>query len=375
MARPGVSVSDATDDYDVIGSEPDDGHGWDQNEMMRAQGDDESEPLDDEDEVGDDLEDAIDAESEDDEETLEADADEDGPDDDEDADEDGDDEADDEHPPIDPPANWPEAVRENFSAMPPALQHWLLGQSRHMTADYTRKTQELANVRRAYAEFDRVLTPYTRQWAIDGMNPAQAVHQVLALSDMAREDPVGFIKYLANYRGIDLKTLAQPAEEEYIDPQVRELRRQHAEVQARLNQFEQMTQHQQQQTQVQNYQRAFHTTNAAIDNFASQTGPDGKPLYPDFDKLEEDMAALIETGRAKTVHEAYETAKWANPFTRAKLLARSRTADNARARQQAREARRAASSVSGASSGYGNAPDTEGMSIRDLLHAGMEGAL
>ncbi len=161
---------------------------------------------------------------------------------------------------------------------------------------------------------------------------------------------------------------------EYIDPQVAALQQQLAGVQQQLNYTSQAQAYAQQVAQQQQYTQAFEETNGAIDNFASQVGPDGKPLYPYFNQLEEDMSALIETGRAQTLHEAYETAKWANPYTRSKLLAQSRARDNRLTRQRAEQARMAASSITGSPAMYGE-QSTEGMSTRQLLEAASAGLI
>jgi hypothetical protein len=86
------------------------------------------------------------------------------------------------------------------------------------------------------------------------------------------------------------------------------------------------------------------------------------------------MAVEIETGRAQTVHEAYERAKWSNPYTRSKLLAQSRAAENRRSRARAEQALRAASSITGSSAMYGE-QSTEGMSTRQLLEAASAGLI
>ena len=356
-------VYDATEDFDVMAGDdedytpeidaPDD---EDEDETLEAS-DEDIGPEDEEDPDGD----------EDEEEQELA---EDGEDEDEEEDEDEDDGPD----PIDPPPNWPQQEQAFFRELPPELQHAYLDRAKHMMADYTRKTQEIARVRQGYQELERVIAPHVQQWALNGMGPAQAMQQLIALSDYATKSPQEFIKYFANLRGVDLQALAIPAQEEYIDPQVAALQQQLAGVQQQLNYTSQAQAYAQQVAQQQQYTQAFEETNGAIDNFASQVGPDGKPLYPYFNQLEEDMSALIETGRAQTLHEAYETAKWANPYTRSKLLAQSRARDNRLTRQRAEQARMAASSITGSSAMYGE-QSTEGMSTRQLLEAASAGLI
>lgn len=354
---------DATEEVDVMAGDDDE----DFTPSITADDDDETpDPRDDEDE---------------DDESLEADADDDDSDPDEDADEGDDGGEDQEDPeddlgPIDPPANWPQQEQEFFKELPPALQHAYLDRARHMMADYTRKTQEVARVRQGYAELERTISPHVQKWALNGMGPSQAIQQLIALSDFATERPQEFLQYFANLRGVDLNALAnQKAQaDEYIDPQVHALRQQLSGVQAQLNQTVQQQQAAQQAAQRQQYVQTYQAVDNGIENFASQTDQNGKPLYPYFNELEEDMALEISSGRAQNLHEAYERAKWSNPYTRSKLLAQTRARDNARARQRMQEARYAASSLSGASAPQA-AFSPEGLGLRDLIEATSSGLL
>jgi hypothetical protein len=360
MVGPRNTSYDATEDTDVL-----------------ASGEEDFVPEIDgpEDEDDDEVE-ADDEDTDEDDESLDA-SEEDGESEEEsDEGEEEDDDSEEEIAPIDPPANWPQQEQAFFKELPPQLQHAYLDRARHMMADYTRKTQEIARARQGIADIERAISPHVQKWALNGMGPSQAIQQLIALSDFATTRPQEFIEYFANLRGIDLNAVVQKDQQpdEYIDPQVAVLRQQLAGVQAQMNQTMQAQQYAQQVAQQQQYVQAYELTNGNIENFASQTGQDGQPLYPYFNDLEEDMAAELNSGRAQTLHEAYERAKWANPYTRSKLLARVRTRDNAVNRRRAEEARRAASSLSGASSSYG-APATENMNIRELLEATSSGLI
>lgn len=59
------------------------------------------------------------------------------------------------------------------------------------------------------------------------------------------------------------------------------------------------------------------------------------PKHEHYETVREDMAALIETGRASDLDDAYNKAIWINPDTRAKLLTKQ---DQERARKQAEDA-------------------------------------
>lgn len=63
-----------------------------------------------------------------------------------------------------PPANWPKQEQEFFKALPPQMQHAYLDRARYMTADYTRKTQELAQIRKAAGWTGSCCSPPARCW-------------------------------------------------------------------------------------------------------------------------------------------------------------------------------------------------------------------
>lgn len=360
MSGPTDDDYDASEDFDVLADDADAAPEVEYDEEASDDHADDEAPDDDDDEAA----------AADEDDNSEGDE---GEGEDEDEEDDGDD-GEDEIAPIDPPPNWPQQEQAFFRELPPQLQHAYLNRARHMMADYTRKTQEIARVRQGYQDLERVIGPHVQQWALNGMGPAQAMQQLIALSDYATKSPQEFIKYFANLRGVDLQSLAQPAQEEYVDPQVHALRQQLAGVQQQLNYTTQAQMQAQQAAQQQQYEAAYTTTNAAIDNFAAQVGPDGRPLYPYFNELEEDMAVEIESGRAANIHEAYERAKWSNPYTRSKLLAQSRARENRAQRRRAEEAMAASSSLTGASSMYGE-QSTDGMSTRQLLEAASAGLI
>ena len=64
-----------------------------------------------------------------------------------------------------------------------------------------------------------------------------------------------------------------------------------------------------------------------------------------FDAVREDMAALLQAGRAQTLDDAYQMAIWANPATRAALIAKQQqeqdAARKANADLKAKDARKA----------------------------------
>lgn len=362
--RPGGDDDFNEDDVDVIGSTPmggdDDetGEDWNANDMADP--------------------DETDTAEDDDGEEMAA-SDEDGPEDEDEEDGPEDEDEGEDLEPLDPPATWPDQEKRFFSALPPAMQHAYVARAQAFHRDYTQKTQAIAQERQRlqqqfqhHNELDRVIAPYQEQWALNGMNTAQAVSQLIALSNFATKDAEGFIKYFANLRGIDLQRLT--GQEEYVDPQVAALRQPLSQVQAQLNQMQQQWQQGQQAAQQQQYVQAYNSVNASMDQFARQTGQDGRPLYPHFNEVMGEMAALIEAGTATSLPDAYAKAIWVNEGTRAKELARAKSAQNEQNRLRAKQAKRAASSLTG-SSGANGAFTGGDLSIREALEAAMAGQI
>lgn len=276
------------------------------------------------------------------------------------------------------PQNWPAEEKKFFGALPPVLQHAYMNRARSLMADYTKKTQEVARVRQNYAELDRVITPRIQSWAVGGMSPAMAVTQLLALSDFASAKPMEFIQYFAQERGIDLTKLpgaAQQGEQGYVDPQIRQLRDQ---IEALKRQNEQATTEQKTRMEAarrEQYQNAVNQMAAQIEQFATLTDNKGRLVNPYFNEVEDEVTKLLSAGAAATLPDAYKMAIWANPSTRAKMLARTRSIENVKARARAEAAKRAASSVTSVngSGGRGTAKAPGEMSVGELLRAAARG--
>lgn len=283
--------------------------------------------------------------------------------------------------PINPPANWPQQEQQFFRQMPPAMQHAYMQRVRHIVSDYTRKTQEIGQVRQRYAGIDRVIGQRERAWAMNGVSPEQALNQIFALSDFAAEKPEDFIRYFAEQRGIDLGTIGsgasgdQNTQQGYVDPELLAVRRQVQELQRNLQHSQQTEKQRQEQAKRAAYEQQLARTTEMVNQFASQTDKNGRLLYPFFNELEEDIAIELQSKRARTVAEAYNNAVWANPSTRAKMLARSRSLENAKARAKAEAAKRAAVSKPGGNGVAGPSKPTGDMSIKETMLAAMRGEI
>jgi hypothetical protein len=224
-----------------------------------------------------------------------------------------------------------------------------------------------------YEQLEQVIGPRRQAWAINGVSEAQAVNQLLAISDFATQSPPDFIQWYAGQHGIDLSALVQQsaASDQFVDPAVQELREQ---VNRLTGQLTNMTQGQQQ---------AQHNSLVNLTaEFASEAGTDGKPLRPYFGELH--MLPFIQQVKAENpnasprdvLSTAYDRACWATPAVREKMLAAQEATRLAEHREKAARAQAAGSSVVGTAPAPGSTrPNNAGNgSVRDTLRAAWNAA-
>jgi hypothetical protein len=117
--------------------------------------------------------------------------------------------------------------RETFYALPTDQQQFIAERAKQQEADYTKKTMELAETRKAYDKLEQVIAPRRQQLAMDGMDESTAIGQLFALSDFANQNPVGFVQYLFQQRGIPLSALTESGDGNHAaaDPQLTAMQR------------------------------------------------------------------------------------------------------------------------------------------------------
>ena len=224
--------------------------------------------------------------------------------------------------------------REAFYTLPPESQQWISDRVKSQEADYTRKTMEVAEQRKMYDKLEQAIAPRRQQFAMSGMDDSTAIGQLLALSDYAESDPVGFSRYLLNQRGIPISALTEPGVENHVDPQM-------LAMQNRLQGFENHFAQQQEQQE----QQEGAVVSGVIDGFASDN--------PFYGELESEMipivSALRESKPGLTSEQylatAYKMAIAANDEVAAKInvdiKAKSEAERISKAKRQSSAAKRA----------------------------------
>lgn len=271
-------------------------------------------------------------------------------------------------PAIDPPPAPP--TRNPFSSWKPDAQQALMKAERgealtpeelkllrveaeRRESDFHRGVSEFKSHSERAKAYDQVIAPYQEHLQRLGVDAPTAINALMRADVTLRtSDPATKAQYfaqLAREYGIDLAQVQNP---QPIDPQTQFLQQQMQE----LRQQQQMWQNQMQQQEQQRVQQELQA-------FAT----DDKKH---FDAVRSDMADLLETGKAKTLQEAYDMAVWMRPDVRQTLIDQQLADAQRKALEQAQtqRAKSAAIGVKGSSPiGAGSQP-VQG-SLRDVIAA------
>ena len=229
--------------------------------------------------------------------------------------------------PMEAPAHWASGDREMFSKQTPEAQKWLMERYQGMESAHTQRSQEIAPIR----QFVDQWSPYTQQFGATVEQAAQTLFQTeyrLRSGDNAQK--LAVLRELVQAYGVQA-----PGEGEMpADPRVGELQQQLFQMQAMQQQQAQAAQQQQVQT-----------TTQQVQAFAGQKDDKGNLAHPYFGDVETEMTRLAQADLAAGVQpdlqSLYDRAVWANPTTRAKLMAEQQKAS-------VQKARSAGGSISGA---------------------------
>ena len=206
--------------------------------------------------------------------------------------------------PLDAPARWSEADKAKFAAWPRDVQEAVIGRHKAMEADYTRKTQEIAEYRKqadplveAVKPHHEYLSEVSRHIGIPvGAMIGQIVQAERVLRTGQPNDKVNALLSLAQSYGIDLANLAQGGTGQ-PDPLITDMRQQLMRTQQQLAEISRASE-QSQKAQL----------SETITAFASATDQSGRPKHPHFERVKVVMGSILERGEAATLEEAYSKA-------------------------------------------------------------------
>jgi len=217
-----------------------------------------------------------------------------------------------------PPSSWKKDLQERFSTLPPEFQ----AEINRRENDFHKGIAEYKNAAEWTRQFEPLI-PQLQELRQQYGSESAGIKQLLDYSKQADTDPIGFIKWFADSRGINLDGTGIP--EQATNPTILALKQQVEQLSGYV-QNERLTRQQQEE------QQALQ----AIEAFKS------KPESVHFDVLKADMAALLQAGQALSIEEAYDKALWMNPELRKTAISQQITAQQDQAKQEAKQKAEAA---------------------------------
>jgi hypothetical protein len=218
-----------------------------------------------------------------------------------------------------PPLEWNGNAKVRWEKLPRDIQE-------QISKDYV----GIGQLKQAFTGIAQVIGPRAQELTNQYGSPEAAIGQLFQLSDYAARDPEGFVRHFCKVRGIDPSRFGQPMDGQQPQAEAHPVVNQ---LLGKINQLESQLQ----SFAGQQSQAEQSALSSQIQEFASS------PDAPYFNDVRHDMAALIESGRAKTLKDAYDMAVWANPQTRASLLQAQQEKAMTDQRSKAEAARKAAS--------------------------------
>jgi hypothetical protein len=270
-------------------------------------------------------------------------------------------------PPVMPPwiQGLTELEKQQFTALPAETRQWL---ERTMDGVMQRGSQ--------YGEYDlieQVIGPRKQAWAEQGMPPAVALNQLLALSDFAGRDPSEFVMWFADQHRLDLDALLDARDAarqngEAPNPAFIGLQQEIAQLRNTINGFTTNTVQQQQTANMR-----------LVQSFIDEKDAAGQPAHPYFNEVADAIAQNVQFIRQQQPHlpeadilkAAYDFATYNNPAIRDRMQQSQLKAQQDAAAAEAARARGVAVSINGGPAGDASSqPNNASRTLREeLVHA------
>lgn len=258
------------------------------------------------------------------------------------------------------PTSWNAEVKSKWDAIPQDVQQQILKREEDMNKGFRQIDEERSFAR----QIKDVVSPYMPIITAEGGTPAGAIQDLLntayRLRTASPAEKGQLLYQIAQQYGADMS--ASSPTQSYVDPQLQQLEQ-------RQRTIEQMIQREQQNYQSQQ-QNAIAGEIAAFQS---------DPTRVHFEAVKAHMAALLSSGLAKDLGDAYDQAVYARPDIRSTLL-QQHSADSeakrlADIKSKSNAARNASGSVRGAPGGAVSSKAAPERSLRDELKDNLRAAL
>lgn len=228
-----------------------------------------------------------------------------------------------------PPSSWKREATAEWEKLPETVR----AEIHRREADFHRGVEQYKGAAQWANSIWNEMRPYEAMMRARNLEPVGVIKDLMAtaytLQTGSPQEKAALMLQVAEQYGVDWNVAAEVAQKRHagqpvVDPAVQALQNELAELRQHIAaQREQST----------------AATRAELQREADAFFADPKHEFANV--VRNDMAALIETGRANGLNDAYEQAIWLNPETRAKLLARQREADRKSEAERAASARQA----------------------------------
>jgi len=257
------------------------------------------------------------------------------------------------------PSSWKAEAKQAYikaergEALTPQEIKILTAEANRRESDFLKGIEEFKGHAHKAKAFEQAISPYMQNIQRTGLDAPQAIQRLLRADNTLRNsDPATKAQYLhqlAQEYGVDLGLAQQP---QNVDPQTQYL----------INQLNELRQTQQLwQNSLQQQEQA--KANQELAQFATAD-------KEHFDAVRNDMADLLESGKAQSLQDAYEMATWMRPDIRQTLIERQTTEARRQQEEQARNQRAKAASVSvKGSSPTSSGSQTVAGSLREILES------
>lgn len=272
------------------------------------------------------------------------------------------------------PQSWKKEAKGEWAALPLHVRQEVYRREQQVE----RALQEAAPARQLAEQFQQTVAPYMARINSFGIQPTQAIQQLLAadyqLATSDKNTAARLMAKLVKDYNIDIAALDDAiagGQQQQADPQQQLVQRIEQSLMQRLSPVLNFAQ-QQQLSQQQEQQRAQQEAQQSVEQMSLD------PKYPYFDEVREEMADLIEVAAKRGVYltpeQAYTKAIQLNPDVSSQLGQQQTMNQANNVHQQALKAKVAASSVSGSPVGGSNMSIQGDGSLRGAIEAAFGGA-
>jgi hypothetical protein len=284
-----------------------------------------------------------------------------------------------------PPHTWTAGAKAAYvkasagQPLTPDEAKTLVAEQRKREADFTNGIRKFSEAAGQWQRIEQIAQPYeamikaagghervvsdllNTNWRLVTATPQEKTQLLLEVAKRFGADMTGFGAPQSQTQGIDPQAIQRMVQEQ-LNPHMQ-----------RFDQFQNQYLTAQQRSEQQQQQE----TQGQIEAFRNATDPKtGQPQHVYFENVRGTMAALLESGTAKTLEDAYEAACLANPEVRRFVLAEQRKAEDAARLAETQRAANDAKRALGVNvSGQGGAgmADASKRSLRDDLAAAWDG--